>query len=155
MANWFDIGTLKRGSRGWNQWRAEHPGTMLDFHGANLSQLDLSSCDLSKLNLSGANLSGANLRQANLSEANLSGANLHGADLSGANLSGADLSQTSLVETILRNTRLDHIRLTDARFQRTDLRGLPWVLLMELTLQAGVTFQDIRYDYDAVSDEVR
>jgi uncharacterized protein YjbI with pentapeptide repeats len=77
---------------------------MVDFRGANLSEVratralfigsDLSGADfrladLTEADLTGANLKGANLKRANLKRANLEGANLEGANLRGVDLGGA------------------------------------------------------------------
>ncbi|MBO0781903.1 MAG: pentapeptide repeat-containing protein, partial [Ktedonobacteraceae bacterium] len=68
----------------------------------------------------------ANLRGANLSEANLSEANLRGANLIKANL--------------------EQVTASRANFQKADLRGIPWLIVMDLTLQPGVNVADMRWD---------
>lgn len=127
------------------------------LHGANLSRAHLNGADLSgailsapsppspvpgsKTELIVANLDGVELNGANLSEAILCRANLTDADLSEADLSGADLTNT-----LLSGATLDGVRLSGARLDHTDLRGIPWLLVMGLTRQPGVIWQNVRYD---------
>lgn len=51
-----------------------------------------------------------------------------------------------LSESDLRATSLEHVNLTGAYLEGADLRGIPWVIIKELTLQPGVLFENIRYD---------
>jgi hypothetical protein len=41
---------------------------------------------------------------------------------------------------------LEAITLDGAILKLTDLRGIPWLLIMELTLQPGITWKNVFYD---------
>ena len=62
---------------------------------------------------------------------NLSGVDLSGARLSEIDLSGADLSRA----------KLSRVNLYEA-----DLRDIPWLTIMELTLQPGIVWKNVLYD---------
>lgn len=122
------------------------------LEGAALVHANLSGTNLSEAHLKGGNLSGANLSHTNLSEADLQGANLSGADLSHANLrkanlSHADLSGANLSQTNLREADLTDVQIKQALLHQTDLRGHPWLLIMHLTLQPGITWSDVLYNH--------
>lgn len=82
------------------------------------------------------------LRGSDLSAANLSGANLTRVDLTEANLSGADLRKANLCDTCLRGANL-----AGATLDHIDLRGIPWLIIMELTLQPDTTWKNVLYDH--------
>lgn len=105
----------------WNKWREREPEAQPDLSGADLHGTNLSGASLHEADLSKAYLVWANLRETDLAEADLSEANLRGANLYGAAFS-------------------------DALIDGTDLRGIPWPLILELTRQPGVTWQDVYYD---------
>lgn len=63
-----------------------------DFHGRDLSELNLTGANLEGANLSDANLTGANLNDANLNAADLTDADMQIAHLSGARMHAARLS---------------------------------------------------------------
>jgi hypothetical protein len=100
MSNQKHLTILKRGVRGWNEWREkslEIPDLSdADLHEEFFSNWDFSGVNLSDTNLTGANLSGTNLSGANLSNAILTGAVLIGANLCNAILTGADLTRAIL-----------------------------------------------------------
>jgi uncharacterized protein YjbI with pentapeptide repeats len=131
MADKEQLAIIRRGTQVWNQWRIEHPSTIIDFSDANLNGADLSDADLSDAILNGANLSDAILNGANLSDANLNGADLYRADLIGADLSGAfillanlnwaNLSRASLREAHLCDALLFSADLSEADLSKADL----------------------------------
>ncbi|MEU2254434.1 pentapeptide repeat-containing protein [Nocardia xishanensis] len=85
-------------------------GAGLNFHGADLRDLDLSDAYLAIADLDGVNLAGTDLDRATLlgtklKDADLSGAYLHkaeadGCEAEGVNLSGANLFRASFVNPI-------------------------------------------------------
>lgn len=83
-------------------------GKTPDFHGQNLSDLDLRGFELRE-----ADLSGAYLRGANLSGQDLSLAKMHGASLKNAKISGclfpAAISAEEIRLSVDTGTRLRHI----------------------------------------------
>jgi len=143
MANEEQLAGLKKGVRGWNEWREENPGIGIHLDGAGLRKADLSTANLIAANLGGAdlsaadlilaNLSGADLREADLSGADLTGADLSGAsligvDLGGANLGGADLrgadlSAAGLMQAFILGAKLAGADLSRADLREADLRG--------------------------------
>ncbi len=66
MANLQQLSLLKSGVEPWNQWRQEHPDTLVNLRGANLAGMFLR----------GINLSGADIRGTNFSQTDLTGANI-------------------------------------------------------------------------------
>ncbi len=87
-----------------------------DFHGR----------DLSGINLAGKSLTGINLRGADLSGANLNGSTLTGVDLRGAALQGADLRNarlfgTSLIDVNLEGAQLGGVKLSGSEIGRVHL----------------------------------
>ena len=163
MANQKHVDQLTQGVMEWNQWRDENPEVQPYMNGvylylANLRGVNLREAILYHASMDRANLSEADLRKADLSESNLTRANLNGADLSESNLSranlnGANLSRANLTESILQCVTLDQVRLARARLHRTDLRGIPWLLVMELTLQPGIIWKDVRHDLSGGQDD--
>ena len=119
-------------------------------------QLDVTGQDLHGITLMNGNLRGANLSLAQVCEANLCGANLsradlHGANLCGtylcwANLRGANLSRAQCLATNFQNATLEHATWRNANLEGADLRGHPWLFVMELTTQPGITCKGLRYD---------
>ena len=60
MANQQQLDLLKQGvAATWNTWKAEHPDTVIELNG-----VDLSEANLGEVNISEADLSRANLREA-------------------------------------------------------------------------------------------
>lgn len=125
----------------------------LNFHGADLSRLDLryinfKMANLSGANLSHANLSGANLERADLSLACLDAANLQGvkmlctnaegaslrgcnfedpagikANLEGANLKGVDMEGSQMTGINLRVATLKNAKLKNCNLRGATLAG--------------------------------
>ncbi|WP_236600208.1 pentapeptide repeat-containing protein [Ktedonobacter sp. SOSP1-85] len=127
-------------------------GANLHLRGANLSNADLSGADLSGADLHGSNLHGANLHGAKLHKADLSGADLSEADLSGALLTGTNLTGACLKGACLRGIRSEEFCAPGADFSGADLRGIPWLLIMELTLQPGIVWKNVLYDRTAENE---
>jgi uncharacterized protein YjbI with pentapeptide repeats len=46
----------------------------------------------------------------------------------------------------LQGANLEPVVVSGANFRGTDLRGIPWLLIMELTLQPSAKFTKIRRD---------
>jgi hypothetical protein len=122
----------------------------VDFHYADLCNIDLVNACLHDLNLRGTNLRGTNLRGANLSGANLRGANLSGANLYGTSLRDADLSDANLRGANLNGANLRGAKLTGANLTNTCLD--PEAPIPELTdkeiLDAGLEIRgDLVYGW--------
>ncbi|MCP2298527.1 Pentapeptide repeat-containing protein [Nocardia amikacinitolerans] len=108
-------------------------GAGLNFHGADLRDLDLSDAYLAVADLDGVNLAGADLDRATLlgtklKNADLPGAYLHkaeadGCEAEGVNLSGANLFRASFVKSDLRQANLRGSELSSTNFRGADLRG--------------------------------
>ncbi|WP_157119666.1 pentapeptide repeat-containing protein [Nocardia xishanensis] len=108
-------------------------GAGLNFHGADLRDLDLSDAYLAMADFDGVNLAGADLDRATLlgtklHNSDLSGANLHkaeadGCEGEGVNLSGANLFRASFVKSRLRQANLRGCGLSSTNFRQADLRG--------------------------------
>ncbi|WP_162272735.1 pentapeptide repeat-containing protein [Nocardia lijiangensis] len=108
-------------------------GAGLNFHGADLRDLDLSDAHLAVADLDGVNLAGADLDRATLlgaklRNADLSGAYLHKAEADGCegacvNLSGANLLRASFVKSDLRQANLRGCELSSTNLRHADLRG--------------------------------
>ena len=77
------VALVRQGSERIAEWRAKHPGEVLNLSGADLS---------------GAYLAGANLVNADLTNANLTGADLTDADLHGAKVRGAGFADSKVSE---------------------------------------------------------
>jgi uncharacterized protein YjbI with pentapeptide repeats len=115
---------LEQGVEAWNAWRQANPDVVPELESVNFHQADLTNvnlcgavlrgCILTGANLSGADLRGANLRTAELSETNLTRADLSGADLSFATLASANLRKADLSRAILMGTNLSAADLRDA-----------------------------------------
>lgn len=84
-----------------------------------------------------ADLRGADLAGADLSYTHREVVVWRGSDPKAANLSGADL----------RDARLEGVAVEEANFQGADLRGVPWLLIMELMLQPETNFSRILWDH--------
>jgi uncharacterized protein YjbI with pentapeptide repeats len=100
---------------------------VIQFDGANLSDVDLRHANLSSVNLKGAELARAKLADADFRTANLARADLREADLSRANLQEANLSQAILWEAdlsgaFLKEAVLNRAFLRDTTFIRAQLR---------------------------------
>jgi TIR domain/Pentapeptide repeats (9 copies)/Pentapeptide repeats (8 copies) len=135
MGNRHDIARLRRGVRGWNEWRKQRPGrkafprALADDirHGPDLSHADLRNLDLTDAYLVGADLQSADLRGTRFRGASLRGARLDMADLRGANMVLADLSQVkadwaNFNGANLRAADLRNSVFRESKFVRTNLR---------------------------------
>ena len=122
MADQEQLECLRRGSKGWNTWRQEHPDEHIDLSGADLQWADLSWADLRKADLSDGDLWHANISQASLSSANLTRAMLEGANCAGANFSGANLTEARLSQAALSGADLTNAVLSGADLTNADLR---------------------------------
>ncbi|HET8844208.1 MAG TPA: pentapeptide repeat-containing protein, partial [Ktedonobacteraceae bacterium] len=58
-----------------------------------------------------------------------------------ANLCGTDLREANLSKAILEN-----IQVEGANFQNAILRGIPWLLIMDLTFQPVASVAGIQWD---------
>jgi uncharacterized protein YjbI with pentapeptide repeats len=94
-----------------------------DFHGANLSEVNLQGANLNGLNLYKVNLESANLSETALSWAYLFDADLQDVNLSNANLYGANLSKANLQSANLSKADLKLAKLIDANLLEADLSG--------------------------------
>ena len=138
MANPEHLAKLLQGVDAWNEWVAEHPETVADLSGADLSRgaiyelrsfLDLRS--VLSLNFSLAELHDANLSHANLTYAILRGTHFQRADLrysifnctdlSGADLTGANLWHCDLGGSNLSGANLSGANLTEAELMSANL----------------------------------
>ncbi|MET8047725.1 pentapeptide repeat-containing protein [Streptosporangium sp. NPDC005286] len=70
------------------------------------------------------NFHGADLRQVDLRGAYLVGVDLSRADLRGTDLGGADLRHSSLISTLLNQANLEEANLTEADLSSASLRGV-------------------------------
>jgi uncharacterized protein YjbI with pentapeptide repeats len=84
-------------------------GLKPNFHGQNLSDLDLTGFDLHNADLSNAYLRGTTLRGVDLSHANLHGASLRGARVSGC-LFPSDIPADEIVMSLEKGTRIRQIK---------------------------------------------
>ncbi|KEF43316.1 MAG: hypothetical protein ER33_00800 [Cyanobium sp. CACIAM 14] len=89
----------------------------LNFHGWDLSGIDLDQIRIPGALWQGVNLSGSTLRTTNLRRVDLAGADLRRADLSGADLRDADLRGADLREADLRGADLRGALLEGAELQ--------------------------------------
>ncbi len=147
MANPEHLAKLTEGVNAWNEWRRDHPATVPDLSGVNLSRAalweshpadtlwerPLPSSNLSKADFRGANLSDANLTYATLmgtrfERADLKHAILNSADLLSADLGGADLRHADLASANLSGANLKGADLGDAELTSTNLY---WARLAE------------------------
>ncbi len=139
MANQKLVDLLKQGVYGWNQWRQEHPKSLPDLMGADLSNTNLVDANLNNANLrwtrlhhsklnnvdfSHANLNHANLRRTTLSNANLNSTHLYNANFSDADLNSACLSNTDLRRANFSNADLSGVDLTNALIGWTQFGGV-------------------------------
>jgi hypothetical protein len=92
--------------------------TVVDFTGADLSNLDLSRATLPSVNLSGADLTFTDLSHAELFYAILSGA-----ALSHTNLSHADLWHADLTGVLVDKPNFSNADLTCAKLSHADFSG--------------------------------
>jgi uncharacterized protein YjbI with pentapeptide repeats len=112
--------------------------TIIDLHGADLSNVDLTY----------VNLSEACLRRTNMQKAHFLGANLQGVDFTLTNLSHADLTLTTMDDADLRgailisaNFNATHLRgaiLNYADLSSANLEGIRGVNIKELEKQANL-----------------
>jgi hypothetical protein len=140
MGNPEHLAKLREGVDAWNEWRQDHPDTIPDLSGVNLSRAALwknhPAESLWELSLPSSNLSQADFRGANLMEANLTYATLMGtrfetaylkqailnsADLRSAQLSGADLRCADLKGSDLSGANLEGANLVEADLMSTNL----------------------------------
>jgi len=112
------IHLLQRGTRIWNEWKAEN----------KKEEVDLSNHDLSiyNFNLNSINLKGVKLKESNLSRVDLTKAQLNNADLSGAildetKLDSANLVKSKLVKAQLQNNNIRYGDFAGVDFTETDL----------------------------------
>ena len=77
-----------------------------------------------------------------MSEADLSGAALSDTNSSRANLSRAELSFADL-----KGANLEQVAVSGARFYEAGLRGIPWLIVMELMQQPGSTFTTFQWKH--------
>ncbi|MBE9156831.1 pentapeptide repeat-containing protein [Nodosilinea sp. LEGE 06152] len=139
----------------------------LDFHGCNLSGLNLTSFNLegsifemaqfNNSNLEGVNLTHANLAKASFCEANLSNsilrnAKMNGVDLSEAILRSADFGLSNLENSILCGSdisyaRMNHTNLTNVDFGASNASGTDF-LHADLT---NATFTGSKLSYSNFS----
>jgi uncharacterized protein YjbI with pentapeptide repeats len=129
VSNQEHVDRLREGITSWNRWRRRNRDVRPDLSHADLIQV---------------NLSYANLREVNLESADLLAVNLHGGDLFRANLSHADLCYASLIEAVLQGADLTGAFVLATNFQCADLRNIPWLLIMELTLHQDTNFAGIQ-----------
>jgi hypothetical protein len=61
------------------------------------------------------------------------------------------LRQARLIQANLQGAHLEQAVVSGVNFEGADLRAIPWLLIMELTLQPGTNFTKIRWD--DVADE--
>lgn len=141
MTNWKHLVQLRQGATSWNLWRQQHPYVRVE-----LSYADLSKADLRGANLTGAYMPFANLREAKLNDADLRKAHLCRVDLWGADLCGANLSEAELMNANLQRANLEKAQLHGANCLEADLRGVPWLIVMDLLLQPGVNGTGILWD---------
>ncbi|XP_070539871.1 BTB/POZ domain-containing protein KCTD9-like [Ptychodera flava] len=101
----------------------------VNFHGADLSKLDLRSINFKSANLSRADLSGANLSFCSLERANLSGAKLDGADLQGvkmvlANLEGASLRGCNFEDPAGSKANMEGVNMKGVDLESSQMAGV-------------------------------
>lgn len=68
----FDM--LQYGAEKWNEWRKNNPQEMINFQGADLSQINFDGFDLQAAHFEGAILKEATFKNSNLEKAYFSGA---------------------------------------------------------------------------------
>ena len=95
----------------------------VDFHGKDLSFLDLAGLDFHGAKLSGVNLYGADLSNASLRSANLAGSRLDASKLTRADLSNADLHGASLLAIMVFST-IEPNGADVPNFENANLRGV-------------------------------
>ena len=124
MADQEQVDILRQGARVWNEWRKNHPTTLINLTGAalektNLSHADLEDMDLLEIDLQEADLSHANLSSTNFSGANLFRADVYSADLSSAIFRQAYLPQVNFMAANLWRTNLSEAIINGANFTDT------------------------------------
>jgi uncharacterized protein YjbI with pentapeptide repeats len=117
MADSSDVAIVTGGKEAFQIWRDQHPGTILDLTGANLSNQNLDSYDLS----------GAILAQADLTSSNLANARLEQVDLTGAKcektfFNQADLSSIKYKKATFRGANFVNASVPLGLLQQTDCR---------------------------------
>ncbi len=93
-----------------------------DFHGKDLSFLDLAGLDFHDAELSGVNFYGADLSNASLRGARLAGARLDASKLTRTDLSDADLHGATLLSIMVFST-IEPNSLDAPNFANANLRG--------------------------------
>jgi uncharacterized protein YjbI with pentapeptide repeats len=143
LANPEHLAKLLEGVVAWNEWVQEHPETVADLSGANLSRAALcerrsfrdlksvlspnfSSAELHDTNLSHADLTyailmGTHLQRSDLQYSVLNSADLRGADLADANLRRCDLASSNLSGANLRGANLTEAELMSANLYFANL----------------------------------
>ncbi|XP_077992645.1 BTB/POZ domain-containing protein KCTD9-like [Glandiceps talaboti] len=101
----------------------------VNFHGADLSKLDLRSINFKSANFSQADLSGANLSFCSLERANLSGSKLDGADLQGvkmvlANLEGASLRGCNFEDPCGSKANMEGVNMKGVDLESSQMAGV-------------------------------
>ena len=115
---------LKRGVKGWNEWRRDHRTVWpwlndADLDRANLRGVNLGGTVLTGTTLKGTLLDDANLKRASLGRADFQGASLIRANLEGARLEGANFESTDLFAANLLGVSVD----ANTSFAGADVRG--------------------------------
>jgi len=140
LANPEHLAKLLEGVDAWNEWVDEHPETVADLSGADLSRVALyerrsfrdlrsvlspnfSLAELHDANLSHANLTYAIVRGTHFQRADLQYSILNSADLSGADLTGANLRHCDLAGSNLSGANLTEAELMSANLYFANLVG--------------------------------
>jgi len=58
----------------------------------------------------------------------------------------ADLTRADLRGANLQGAHLEQVVVSGANFEGADLRAIPWLLILDLTLQPGTSFTKIQWD---------
>jgi uncharacterized protein YjbI with pentapeptide repeats len=98
---------LKNSVAEFNDWRIEHPRTLISFTGE----------DFTGLNLREANLSGVDIRDADFRYADLTNAKLTGTDIRGAKFQGAVLIGIDIPLSKIENIDLHETTITRSQFE--------------------------------------
>lgn len=117
------LSLLKKGAKGWNEWRVRHKNGPIILDGVNLKQLELDGIDLSGVSLKGSNITQCSLKNANLISVNLQDSNLQKNDFSGAKLIAAGLGGADLSESILTNANMLTATVKGSKLHKIDFRG--------------------------------
>jgi uncharacterized protein YjbI with pentapeptide repeats len=116
MANPEHLEILRRGVKGWNEWRKEYPQVKPDLVGSDLTSRDFCDADFHDVDAKAVNFAGTNLQRANLSHASL-----HFARLLGTDLRNSTLRESYLIGTYILDAKLSGADFTGASFGRSIL----------------------------------